>query len=379
MRSRTSLPRVLGEPDSAIAWCRLAVACAVAAFFAIATTTSAGAAVASTGPPCGAAGATRIVDQIDDGIAREIYSQELGSTEVSADLTRISDSNALASAVASGNLAAIQSATHAIVYTPVWHIVRLRVLSPTGTVLADVGGPYILAPVTGHITYDGKTVGSFVMSVQDDRGYKKLVTHIAGVPVEIYRAGKPLMGTLPKPPASPPSSGSLKLAGISYAVDAYSVEAFPSGTLEVAVFVPKPTAALAKASCASVALATDASVVRNVASGLELSGHNIYANQQLFISQATGYVHVPVFMFSDGVEDYGTNYLPGSSAPSPPSLTVKATEVSYEGSEWLVSAQRPFPPAWIYVFAPANAAATAGGTGSTGSVPGDGAGNPGGQ
>jgi len=46
----------------------------------------------------------------------------------------------------------------------------------------------------GQITYQGKLVGSFVMSVQDDLGYKKLVNHIAGVPIEEYFTGKPLIG-----------------------------------------------------------------------------------------------------------------------------------------------------------------------------------------
>jgi len=83
---------------------------------------------------------------------------------------------ALASAVASGNPAMVRAATHEIVYTPVWHIVRLRVLSTSGQLLADVGGPYVLAPLTGQISYQGKVVGSFVMSVQDDLGTRSSST-----------------------------------------------------------------------------------------------------------------------------------------------------------------------------------------------------------
>jgi hypothetical protein len=325
----------------------------------------AGAAPRVGGSPCGPDGAAGVVDSIDDGIAHQIYAQELNSKEVSADSYRITSSSALASAVASGNRSQIKRVTHAIVYTPVWHIVRLRILSPSGAVLADVGGPYILAPVTGQITNNGKTVGSFVMSVQDDKGYKKLVNHITGAGVELYLGGKPLMGTLKSPPARPPGSGHLRLGGVSYDVDSYSVGAFPSGMLRVAVLVPKPAAALDGISCAQVRLATDAGIVRNVATGLMVSGHNIYANLALFISQAYQYTHVPVFVFDDGIEEYGTDSLL-SAPPAPASLTPHSTTISYDRSRWLVSAQRPFPPEWIYVLAPAGPIVASGASGPSG-------------
>jgi hypothetical protein len=327
----------------------------------------------STGPACGAAGSARVIDAIDDGIAHQIYAEELNSSEVTADLNRITSSSALAAAVASGDAQQIQSATLAIVYTPVWHIVRLRVTSPSGQLLADIGGPYILAPVKGQITYAGKTVGDFVMSVQDDKGYKKLVTHITGAQVELYLNGKPLMGTLPRPPASPPHSGTLRVGRLAYNVDSYTVEAFPSGTLQVAVLVPSPTSPVAAMSCPAVKLATDTAIVENVAKGLMVSGHNIYENLPLFLQQAYGYTHLPVFVLDNRSEEYGVDSLPGSSAPpAPASLTPKSKLVSYDRSQWLVGAIRPFPPEWIYVLAPASSttAAAIGATGSTGTFGG---------
>jgi hypothetical protein len=325
----------------------------------------AAAAASSRGSACGARAAAAVVDSIDDGIAHEIYAQELSSKEVSSDLERVTSSTALANAVASGNRKQIEVATHAIVYTPVWHIVRLRVLSPSGALLADVGGPYILAPVTGQITSDGKTVGSFVMSVQDDKGYKKLVNHITGAAVELYRDGKPLLGTLSSPPSRPPSSGPLRLAGVSYEVDAFTVEAFPSGTLRVAVLVANPTKALDAMSCPQVRLATDAGIVHNVASGLMVSGHNIYSNLDLFITQAYQYTHDPIFVFDDGAEEYGTDALL-STPPAPASLTPHTVTVTYDHARWLVSTQRPYPPEWIYVLSPAGPSAATGITGATG-------------
>jgi hypothetical protein len=332
----------------------------------LATGSAAAPAGRSGGHACGGA-TTGVVDGIDDGIAHEIYNDELASAEVSADLYRVTSSTALASAVAGGNPATVRAATHAIVYTPVWHIVRLRVLSSSDQLLADVGGPDVLAPLTGQITYQDKVVGSFVMSVQDDLGYKKLVNHIAGVPIEEYRNGTPLIGTFKHPPNSPPSSGPLTLRHVDYEVDSYTVGAFPTGGLRIAVFVPAPAASLSAMSCQQVRLATHAAIVDRVATGLMLSGHDIYANQRLFVSQAYAYVHVPVFMFKGSREAFGTNRLKGVSAPAPGRLP-QSGEVSYDGSEWLVAALRPFPPDWIYVLEPASVSATTGATGATGAT-----------
>jgi hypothetical protein len=95
-----------------------------------------------------------------------------------------------------------------------------------------------------------------------------------------------------------------------------------------------------------------------------LSGHDIYANQRLFVSQAYDYVHVPVFMFKGTHEAFGTNRLPGLSEPAPRNLP-KSGEVRYDGSNWLVAALRPFPPDWIYVLEPASVSATTGATSAT--------------
>jgi hypothetical protein len=285
---------------------------AAAAACALLAAGGASATAKSAGNACGSATAG-VIDGIDDGIAHQIYDEELMSEEVSADVYRVTSSTALASAVADGDPATVRAATHAIVYTPVWHIVRLRVLSSSGQLLADVGGPYVLAPLTGQITYQGKVVGSFVMSVQDDLGYKKLVNHIVGVPIEEYLHGKPLIGTFEHPPSSPPPSGPLTLDGVHYDVDSYTVRAFPTGELRIVVLVPSPSESLSATSCQAVRLATHAAIVDRVATGLMLSGHNIYENQRLFVAQAYGYVHVPVFMFKGTHEAFGTNRLAGSS------------------------------------------------------------------
>ena len=60
----------------------------------------------------------------------------------------------------------------------------LRVLRGSH-VLADVGGPHVLAPVRGSLRVSGSVVGSYVMSLmQDDLGYVKLVSRFIGAPVD---------------------------------------------------------------------------------------------------------------------------------------------------------------------------------------------------
>ena len=73
------------------------------------------------------------------------------------------------------------------------HIVRLRV-TRGGTVLADVGGPYIIAPVSGLLRVHGRTVARYVLSVQDDLGYVKLETRYIGFPLLLRRGAQRIPG-----------------------------------------------------------------------------------------------------------------------------------------------------------------------------------------
>ncbi|HEY8303295.1 MAG TPA: hypothetical protein VIG42_01785, partial [Solirubrobacteraceae bacterium] len=118
---------------------------------------------------CGAASA-RTIAGVYDRVARRIYVGEIHGGEVRADIAHVTGSRELLSALASSNVQAVRSAVYGIVYMPHWHIVRLRV-AQHGRVLADVGGPYIIAPISGPLFSHGSKVGTFTMSVQDDVGY----------------------------------------------------------------------------------------------------------------------------------------------------------------------------------------------------------------
>ncbi len=201
--------------------------------------------------PCGAQSATTIAG-IDAQVARLIYADELGGRETRVDQAHVRGSQLLLGALSSGNTAAIRAAVHAIVYTPHWHIVRLRVLRG-GHVLADVGGPYVIAPVTGTLEQHGRVLGKYVMSVQDDVGYVKLVSRFIGVPVDLYRGGSFLMGTLQPPPPLPRPEATVVARGHAYRAQVFTAGGFPAGALTVALLVPLPSRSVAAMSCQQIA------------------------------------------------------------------------------------------------------------------------------
>jgi hypothetical protein len=120
---------------------------------------------AATSPRCGAATDDTYLSAAF-GVAREISAGERGGAEVTRDLHTIEADRVLANAVAADDLATVQSEVLALIYNHE-HIVRLRVLR-AGRLLYDFGGPLVLAPVRGSLAVNGRLVGTFVMSVQDD-------------------------------------------------------------------------------------------------------------------------------------------------------------------------------------------------------------------
>ena len=113
---------------------------------------------------CGA-GAPETLAKTAGRVAMQIYAHELTGSGVRADQRQVESNGPLLNALASGNLAGVREAVTSLVYSHT-HIVRLRVLQGN-TVQADVGGPYIIAPVSGSLRFHGRTVGHYLLSVQD--------------------------------------------------------------------------------------------------------------------------------------------------------------------------------------------------------------------
>jgi hypothetical protein len=285
--------------------------------------------------PCGTASAGTIAG-VDASVAQGIYAAELRSHEVSADIAHVTGSQALLRALASNNEAAVGAAVHAIVYTPRWHIVRLRV-ERAGRVLADVGGPDIIAPMSGALRWKGRTVGTYVMSVQDDVGYVKLVSRFIGVPIDLYRNGSFLMGTLQPPPATVSTGASVSAGGKVYQARVLSARAFPTGTLRVALLVPRPTSTLA--SCAAVRLAAWGSIAMHIAARFNPLPAHYRDLIDVLRSMTGGLAYVRS----------GSTLLAGGTGPSrvPDRGTVR-----YDGRSWSVFSWTPSPPARIYLLIP---------------------------
>ena len=291
----------------------------------------------ATTVPCGVATATT-VQSVVASVATNIYRGELIGGEVFANASRVANSARLLAAVASGRRAAVYAAVHALVYHPVWHIVRLRVLDAAGHVLADIGGPYIIAPVPGVLRSGGRTIGSFVMSVQDDVGFTKLETHAAGDPIAVYYKGRLVASLGARFPKLPPSTATLTVGSVAYGVVSETYNAFPTGTLTAVILTPPPPAAWATQSC----IAVRAAEIGRVAHLLSERFHPLDASYAKFaevLHDDTGAVVILRI---------GTRPIAGSQGIGPPVIPTSGP-LTYQGKPYWVFSFAPTPPARIYL------------------------------
>jgi hypothetical protein len=196
--------------------------------------------------------APEVLAQAAGLVATRIYAGELSSSEVQSDKREVEEYAPLLSALESDNQPAVEAAVKSLVYSGT-HIVRLRVTKGS-TLLADVGGPYILAPVAGVLRAgDGRAIAGYELSVQDDLGYVKLETRFIGAPL-VLRVGArdvPVEGFVTPGPASIPEHGPVHYRQITYQAFSFSAGAYPSGSLRISLLVPLPSG-IAEESCAEV-------------------------------------------------------------------------------------------------------------------------------
>ena len=183
---------------------------------------------------CGATSEDTLVNTLAR-IANLIYAGE-GGPRTLAQIERVQHDRPLLSAVARRDPAATKAAVEALLHH---HLVRLRV-SAGGRLLSDVGGPYVLAPVSAALRLGGRKIGSFVLSIQDDEGYKRLTGRLAGLDVLMYMNSKLVKNSLGPNPGQVPAGGSYQYRGHSFRVFTVRATAFPSGPLVIRVLVPIP-------------------------------------------------------------------------------------------------------------------------------------------
>ena len=198
--------------------------------------------VSSTSALCGHSAEDTTVNTLAR-IARLIYAGEAGGRTLTQ-VRRVQHDPALLQAVALRDPLASRRAAEALLHQ---HLVRLRVLAADGSLLVDDGGPFVLAPVTAPLHLGGRRIGSVVVSIQDDEGYKRLTGRLAGLDVLMYMAptqpgGPPRLvkNSLGPSPGNVPASGSYTYRGRNFRVFTVHERAFPAGPLTVRVLVPVP-------------------------------------------------------------------------------------------------------------------------------------------
>ena len=221
--------------------------------------------------------------------------------------------------------AAVRTAVTGLVYSHT-HIVRLRV-SRGSKLLADVGGPYILAPLSGTLRFHGRAVGRYVFSVQDDVGYAKIETRFIGAPLVLRTGSKnvPVEGLLAPGPASIPEHGPVTYKHVVYQAYSFKASAFPSGPLRISVLVPL-AAALSHESCAVVKDSELGVIARRVAGQFSLSPGNFQTYVNLIRTDTGGFFYIRA----------GSRQLAGSTRPGPARLPISGS-VRYRGVSYAVS------------------------------------------
>jgi hypothetical protein len=191
--------------------------------------------VRSTSTLCGATSEDTVVAALSH-VASLIYAGEAGARTV-PQIQRVQAYQPLLEAVSRRDPAATKTAVEALLNQ---HIVRLRIYDSSGQLLSDVGGPYVLAPVTAPLTLGGRKIGSLVLSIQDDEGYLRLTKRLAGLRVLMYMDHTLVKNSLGPEPGTVPESGRYQYQGATYRVFTLHVKAFPDGPLTINVLIPIP-------------------------------------------------------------------------------------------------------------------------------------------
>jgi hypothetical protein len=185
---------------------------------------------------CAPTSAETAIDAIGE-TAKRIYREEQSGAATRAVVRDFENSRPFQEAVASDNPTATRAAIVKF-FEGTLHVVRVRATLGEKLV-ADVGGPHVLAPIRGDVrNARGRVVGHFLLSVQDDLGYVILAQRFAGVQAFLYEDKQLLLGSAAPAPLSIPKHGEMLFDGVLYHTYSFTAEAFPKGPLEVSLLIP---------------------------------------------------------------------------------------------------------------------------------------------
>jgi hypothetical protein len=184
---------------------------------------------------CGGSTAETVANTVGEE-GRRIYTSEISGTDVDYASNFIRTAADMIGAVMRFDPVGVRAAIVRFFRTTI-HIVRVRV-SRGGVVLKDLGGPAVLAPVSGSF-YDesGQAIGEYLFSVQDDAGYIKEATEWTGAQVVMRMRGHEVASSLRPGPGLLPFRGRVRYGGVDYQVFSFMATAFPTGPLRISLLV----------------------------------------------------------------------------------------------------------------------------------------------
>jgi hypothetical protein len=168
--------------------------------------------------------------------AVKLYREEQSGSATRAVVGDFEHSRAFQQAVSTDNPIAARAAIDAFFKTTL-HVVRVRATLGEKLV-ADVGGPRVLAPTGGDVrSAKGRVVGHFLLSVQDDLGYVILTHRFTGVQVFLSHGTEQIVGSASPAPLNVPTRGTIVYGGVRYRAYSFNAEAFPKGALRVSLLI----------------------------------------------------------------------------------------------------------------------------------------------
>jgi hypothetical protein len=170
-------------------------------------------------------------------------------------------------------------------------------------------------------------LGQYVLSVQDDLGYVKLVSRFLGAPLVLSEGSHALAieGAVNPGPRTIPAHWPVSYRGKSYQAFSFPAQSFPSGELRISLLVPV-TPSLSHQTCAAIKVAELGRVAELISRRFTLSPSSFgsYINVTTPLTEGLIYIRA------------GSHQLGGSSQPGPSKLPSEGT-VRYLGSSYSVT------------------------------------------
>jgi hypothetical protein len=182
----------------------------------------------ASGALCGATRAATVANTIG-AVGQRLFRDEQSGAATARVLRVVAGDRGFIRAVATDDPAALRAAIVGFFQDPSLHVVRIRAVTADGTLVNDVGGPYVLAPASAPVRSNGRVIGRVTLSIQDDTGYIKLMRRFTGADV------------LLRTPAGPVPGSTLSSGRNNHAFS-FAAHAFPSGPLRISLLTEPATA-----------------------------------------------------------------------------------------------------------------------------------------